>query len=318
MDALIGFGNLALGSRLKRVSEYIMRETQRVYDAYNIDFDPYLFAVFKIIKNNKGVNNSEIKNSLKTTQPAITQSINKLLKKGLIKISEDKLDKRKKKIQLSKKGIKLAEDVTPIWNSIEYTMKQYTKITSDSLNEHLNILEKKFDDNRFSKAIIQHIKMNTKVASVEITSYQKEYATYFYEFNIEWLKTYFYVEPYDEEVLSKPEKYIIDKGGFIFFAKVEDTIVGTVALMSIEDGTFELTKMAVSPNYRGYKIGQQLIQHCITFSKEKGLDFLKLYSNKLLENAIYIYRKHGFIEVPIEKDSPYKRSDIKMILKINQ
>ena len=50
MDALRGFGNLGLGSRLKRISEFMMRETQLVYDEFNIDFDPYLFAVFKIIK----------------------------------------------------------------------------------------------------------------------------------------------------------------------------------------------------------------------------------------------------------------------------
>ena len=41
----------------------------------------------------------------------------------------------------------------------------------------------------------------------------------FYDLNIEWLKTFFYVEPFDEEVLSKPETYIIEKGGSIFFAQ---------------------------------------------------------------------------------------------------
>ena len=55
---------------------------------------------------------------------------------------------------------------------------------------------------------------------IDIISYQPEYALSFYELNIEWLKTFFYVEPYDEEVLSNPKKYIIDKGGKIFFAKL--------------------------------------------------------------------------------------------------
>ena len=42
MDALRGFGELGLGSRLKRLSEYILREVQYIYNHYNIDFDPYL------------------------------------------------------------------------------------------------------------------------------------------------------------------------------------------------------------------------------------------------------------------------------------
>jgi ribosomal protein S18 acetylase RimI-like enzyme len=152
---------------------------------------------------------------------------------------------------------------------------------------------------------------------IDIISFENQYATYFYDLNIEWLQTYFCVEPYDKEVLSNPEKYIINKGGHIFFAKLDNQIVGTVALMPIEsDGLFELTKMAVSPKHRGFKIGQELMQHCIAFSKSIGLAELILYSNTTLENAIYIYRKYGFVELPLEPDTPYKRSDIKMLLKL--
>ena len=150
---------------------------------------------------------------------------------------------------------------------------------------------------------------------VDIISFNKQYSKDFYELNVEWLKTFFYVEPYDEEVLSKPEKYIINKGGHIFFAKLEDDVVGTVALMPIgNEGLFELTKMAVSPKHRGHKIGQKLMQYCIDYAKSIGLPKLLLCSNTNLENAIYIYRKYGFIEVPVEPDCPYKRCNIKMEL----
>ena len=37
MDALKGLGALGLGSRLKRLSEHMMKETQLVYDYFNID-----------------------------------------------------------------------------------------------------------------------------------------------------------------------------------------------------------------------------------------------------------------------------------------
>lgn len=152
---------------------------------------------------------------------------------------------------------------------------------------------------------------------LEIINFKEEYSSLFYNLNIEWLQTFFYVEPYDEEVLSKPNKYIIDKGGYIFFAKLNDEIVGTVALMPMDKANvFELTKMAVSPKHRGYKIGQQLMQHCINFAKNKQFKSLILYSNTVLENAIYIYKKYGFVEVELEKNTPYKRSDIKMELPI--
>ena len=152
---------------------------------------------------------------------------------------------------------------------------------------------------------------------VTITNYQSSLSRHFYDLNIEWLKTYFYVEPFDEEVLSKPEKYIINKGGLIFFAFLGNDVIGTVALMpTLEPDTYELTKMAVSPNYPGYKIGQKLMQHCINFAKKNEYKTLLLYSNTKLENAIYIYKKYGFIELPLEVNSPYKRSNIKMKLDI--
>ncbi|WP_366942414.1 GNAT family N-acetyltransferase [uncultured Tenacibaculum sp.] len=315
MDALQGIGAVGIGSRLKRLSEYMMKETQVVYDHFGFDFDPYLFPTFKVIQHKDEVTNTEINQSLQTSQPATTQVINKLEKKGLIVLKEHPSDKRKKLISLSEKGKQLAENIQPLWRSIEHTIKVYTRITSDSLIEHINKLEKKFTQKKFSEAIMEHYIANNK-KQLEIVNFSEEFAKHFYDLNIEWLQTYFYVEPFDEEVLGKPKHYIIDKGGHIFFAKLNDEIVGTVALMPLDDkGTFELTKMAVSPEHRGHKIGQQLITKCIDFAKEENFSTLLLYSNTLLENAIYIYRKYGFVEVPLEANSPYKRSDIKMVYK---
>ena len=148
---------------------------------------------------------------------------------------------------------------------------------------------------------------------ISIVPYDPIYIEDFYTLNIEWLRTYFYVEPFDEEVLSQPGKYIIDNGGFIFFALLKDNVVGTIALMPIhQKGTFELTKMAVSPKYRGQRIGQQLMQFSLDFAKTKKFKRLLLYSSRKLENAIYIYKKFGFIEIPVEPNCPYERCDIKM------
>lgn len=315
MDALQGIGAVGLGSRLKRLSEYMMKETQVVYDYFGFDFDPYLFPTFKVIQHKEEVTNTEINQSLHTSQPATTQAINKLEKKGLIILKEHPSDKRKKLISLSEKGKKLTKDIQPLWKSIEHIAKIYTRITSDSLIEHINKLEEKFIQKKFSEAIMEHHIANNK-KQLEIVDFSEEFVQYFYDLNIEWLQTYFYVEPYDEEVLSKPKQYIIDKGGYIFFAKLNDEVVGTVALMpDDEDGVFELTKMAVSPKHRGVKIGQQLMTKCIDFAKEKSFKILLLYSNTVLENAIYIYRKFGFVEVPLEPNSPYQRGNIKMVYK---
>lgn len=152
---------------------------------------------------------------------------------------------------------------------------------------------------------------------MNIIPYHKKYAPIFKSLNIEWLETYFYVEPYDLEVLSQPDKYIINKGGHIFFSTEGNTAYGTVALMPIKPGVFELTKMAVLPNTRGQGVGQKLMNHCIQFAKNNQMQKLILYSNTKLESAIYIYRKWGFKEIELESASSYERADIKMELIIS-
>jgi len=152
---------------------------------------------------------------------------------------------------------------------------------------------------------------------MEIISYTPEYASEFKSLNIAWLEKYFWVEPHDEEVLSDPNKFIIEPGGAIFFVKENDDILGTVALMKMDDSIFELTKMAVTPAAQGKKIGQQLLKHTINFARSQNWDKLMLYSNRKLENAIYIYKKYGFVEIPIEQNNPYSRGDIKMELNLS-
>ena len=151
--------------------------------------------------------------------------------------------------------------------------------------------------------------------TIDIIPFEAQYAIHFHDLNVAWLEKYFYVEPFDEKVLSNPKEYILKNGGFIFFAKVNSEIVGTVALIN-QGAFFELSKMAVKPAYQGKKIGLQLINYCIEFAKEQHWEGITLYSHKSLVAAILLYKKIGFEEVALEEDVHYKRANIKMCLKL--
>ena len=146
-----------------------------------------------------------------------------------------------------------------------------------------------------------------------ITDFTPKYAKDFKTLNLAWLEKYFWVEPHDEEVLSNPQSYIIDRGGFIFYVLDKNNVVATAAFMNEPHG-WELSKMAVKEDYQGEGIGQKLLQHCIDFAKSKKWSSIMLYSNTKLESAIHLYRKNKFVEIPLEKENPYERADIKMEL----
>lgn len=129
--------------------------------------------------------------------------------------------------------------------------------------------------------------------------------------NVEWLSKYFKIEPRDERVLSNPQEEIIDKGGMIFYAKYNDVIVGTVSLIKINKTEFELSKMAVTDRVQGLGIGKIMIEHCIKAAVDNHIEKIIIYSNRKLLNAIHLYKKYGFVEIPVE-EGIYERADIKM------
>ncbi len=154
-----------------------------------------------------------------------------------------------------------------------------------------------------------------KGADIQIIKYDLKYADAFAALNFEWLEKYFYIEDYDRTVLLNPEDKIIKPGGEILFALIGDKVVGTVALIKRGEGVFELSKMGVTEDFKGQRIGQKLMYACIHYAGiELGVTRLFLDSNRKLSPAITLYHKVGFKEIPVPKDSPYERCNIRMEL----
>ncbi|HEX8548205.1 MAG TPA: GNAT family N-acetyltransferase [Cytophagaceae bacterium] len=149
------------------------------------------------------------------------------------------------------------------------------------------------------------------LSRIEIINYSEDLKDYVRLLNYEWLEKYFRVEQGDVIALSNPKEEIIDKGGFIFYAKMNNEIIATASLLKKTDQIFELGKMAVTNAAQGLGIGTMLLEYCINTSRSKGVKKLILYSNTTLGSAIHLYKKYGFYEVELEKGL-YERADIKM------
>ncbi len=152
------------------------------------------------------------------------------------------------------------------------------------------------------------------MVSLKIIPFAPVHAAYFRDLNLAWVQRFFHIEPMDEFLLENCKTSILDKGGHIFMAQYGDEIVGCFSFIKMNEKAYELGKMAVDPHFQGLKIGQALMQFAIDFAQKNEWEKINLYSNTKLTNAIYIYRKYGFKEVPLEKNLPYARSNIKMEL----
>jgi N-acetylglutamate synthase-like GNAT family acetyltransferase len=127
-----------------------------------------------------------------------------------------------------------------------------------------------------------------------------------------WLEEMCLLEPYDEYVLKNPVEAIVEKGGEIFFGILKGEVVATVALMPTAYGALELNKMAVKKECQGRGMGHEILKFVLAKCRSNGVKEVELYSNLRLKNAIHLYHKFGFVEIPLTKDSPYDRADIRM------
>ena len=146
---------------------------------------------------------------------------------------------------------------------------------------------------------------------VDIIEFSEELSEPIKTLNYEWLEKYFRIEEGDIASLSDPQKHIIDKGGHIYYAKLNGEIVGTASLLKKSETVYELGKLAVSDKAQGHGIGTILIEHCLNIAKQKQITTLILYSNTTLQSAIHLFRKYGFEEVELES-GVYERANIKM------
>lgn len=148
-----------------------------------------------------------------------------------------------------------------------------------------------------------------------IVLYEPAYRQAFVDLNIAWIEEYFELEPPDYEIFEHLEERILLPGGQIFFCLDHQSVVGTVALLRLDERTFELGKMAVRKSERGKGYAKPLLEACLRFAAEQGAESLVLYSNTSLTPALNLYRSYGFVEVPIEHNL-YSRADIKMQLSL--
>lgn len=317
MNLIKELGYLSLGTRFRILTDKLLQDVDKVYKSLDVDFEPRWFTVFYLINQRESISVTEIANELGYTQPAVTQILNILIEKGFVKSVKEKEDSRKKILTITPKGKKLFENLQPVWQIIESTVREFFLSTGYDILTILDKIESGLSENDIYTRIEEKLKI-LRENGVEIIPYDDKYKDSFRDLNYEWIKKHFKIEDFDRLILENPKSEIIEKGGSIFFAKYEDRIAGTAALLKHSDGSYELTKMAVDKDLRGRQIGIKLANAVIDKAREENAEELFLETNTTLTPALSLYRKLGFEEIQCDKPSKYERSTIRMNLKLNR
>ena len=82
----------------------------------------------------------------------------------------------------------------------------------------------------------------------------------------------------------------------ILIVEVEGEVVGFISskLNDPEPGSAYIDCIAVKPNYRGRKIGQKLLNQCISLLKARGVFFVALEVKSNFPRSINFWEKNNF------------------------
>lgn len=312
MDTVKQLGELALGSRLKRLSDEIMKDGKKIYASNKIDFEPKWFPVYYAISQADQMTVTEIADEIGFKHPSVSQLVKELEKNDLVISSANEKDARKRNLMLSAKGRALLPSIESIWSDISNALNEMIGNHTHNILCAIEQCEDDFEEIPMYDRVQTHRKARL-MSQIEIVDFESRYTKDFMHLNVEWIEKYFKLEEEDRRTLENPDKHIIKPGGAIKLAKYKDEIVGACGLLKIEEGVYELVKMAVTEKCQGLQIGKKLGLAILDKAKELGASKVILETNKKLTPAINLYKALGFKSGQHFGDqSVYERCDVEM------
>jgi len=310
-DVLAELGDLFLGSRLKRLAERLQADAARVIRDVGLPIQPAQFPMLAAVDRYGPLTVGQAVEALGVSQPVVTRTLTGLTEMGLVETTRDEADLRQKKIRLSSAGEALMARAKPImWPRVDAAVKQLCADLSGSFLDQIGQIEMALN-RRSLEARVRDIP-----PAFAIRPYSDDLAEAFYRINAEWVQAMFTLEENDIQILTRPRELIIDRGGDILFVETPDAgVVGTCALIKIDDGIFELTKMGVSEAVRGRKAGEFLLAATLDRARQIGMERLYLLTNRKCVAAIHLYEKLGFThsdDVMRRYGGRYARCDVAM------
>ncbi len=315
MDFFERTGKMAIGSRLRVLTETLTRDAASIYGLYGVDIKPKCFPVCYSLIDEQAKSVTVIAREIGQSHPSVSTIVKEMMKAGLVSGVDDKADRRCTFITLTEYGKSLSQELITQLRDVERAVEQISSECENDLWAAIADWEKALGRKSILERV-KEIKERREHSEVEIVEYLPQYKKAFYELNRKWIELYWELESHDIEVLENPEKHILEKGGHIFVALYNGFPVGVCALCPMPEGSvydFELAKLAVSDSIKRKGIGRRLCDAVINKARELGGEKLFLESNTRLKPAIALYRRLGFKELP-EYHPAYARGDIQMEL----
>lgn len=313
-DFIKQLGYLAGATRFRRISERLHTDGDKIYQDRGINFRASWFSVFYILASADAPKTViELANEIGFTHITVKNVLRELEASNLVEIVVHPSDGRSKHITLSATGRALFVELQKVWKSFGNALKQ---ILDAGHPDFLNMINR--IDVEINKRPINEIMKTIDTEDVVyILDYKPSLKNSFYELAGPWLLKVLNgkLEEEDEFTLRHPDKAYLENGGFLFFARVNDKILGCVALKRLDEDSFEFAKLFIDPEVRKLGIATKLIERCITRCKENNAKELWLQTTMSMPQAHKLYDKLGFLDKKAPKQMAVLNRTEKIMVK---
>ncbi|MGE5682446.1 MAG: GNAT family N-acetyltransferase [Bacillota bacterium] len=318
MDSVKALKELALATRLRRLSDRLSKDVSLIYKKLNIDFEAKWFTLIYLLKNNSPVTITQAAADLGISHTAVKLLAGELIKKEYLTSEKGSEDERQRLIFITPKGRELCEKLATVWKEIEFANRELLIHSAPDFLSEIDRIEEELDKISIYERVWTNLN-GSKPGELKVLEYSAKLKKHFQRLNYEWLEEYFSVEEKDKSILLHPKEKIINHGGTIFFALIDEEAAGTCAVIRHPGNKYELAKMAVTKKFQNRGIGKKLLEAAVRWVRKQRAKELYLLTNEKLIAANIIYKNYGFkrLENSPFKNSPYQRKTYAMKLDLS-
>jgi DNA-binding MarR family transcriptional regulator len=115
MGLIDDLGELAVGTRLMRLSERTRKDVTRIYKEHHLDFEAKWFPVLYVLNHKLAMGVVELADEIGYTHQSVMALVKEMQKQKLIKSNSSKSDGRKRMLSLTPKALDLIKEFKPLW-----------------------------------------------------------------------------------------------------------------------------------------------------------------------------------------------------------
>lgn len=298
MDLISDLGALAIGSRLKRLSDRMMKSVSEIYKSSGVNFESKWFPIFYVLsrEGEKGI--MEIAEILNISHPGVIQIAKEMEKAGWIASVKSGADARKRHLKLTEKALQNLPQLEEMWLSFKENNEKVIRASQHNILLAMQEIEDFLDRNNFKRQYYETFE-ELKQSKLDIKLFNEKYQTQVEEMVLGIQNGEFNLglTAQRQPDLHNLKAFYNDRGNWLWIAtNYKDEVVGSIGLEKLNDEQAVLRKMFIKQEYRGKKLSlaQRLFEILIIEARKQNFKEILLDTPLVTHAAHRFYERNGF------------------------